>query len=237
MSTKLAAVIRHVAFEDLGSFAEILSKNGFHIQYFEAGIDDLSELAHIQPKLLIILGGPIGAYEQDKYPFLQTEMDILSQRIAYDQPTLGICLGAQLIASALGARVYSGGKKEIGWASLQLTAVAECGYFQYLSSQRTPVLHWHGDTFDLPPEAILLASSAVYPHQAFSYKNNILALQFHPEIIANRIEAWLIGHAAELAANPEISLGRLRSNTRKYGETLQTCAKLFLQGWLDGLKS
>src|SRR5690606_9988829 len=109
--------------------------------------------------LTIILGGPIGVYETEDYPFLQKEIDLLKVRLENNLPTLGICLGAQMIAHALGAKVYAGHAKEIGWSTLQLATLPD-NILAPLTN--VPVLHWHGDTFDLPENATLLASSSLY---------------------------------------------------------------------------
>jgi GMP synthase (glutamine-hydrolysing) len=147
MGSRTAAVIRHVAFEDLGIFREVLAARGYAVRYLEAGVDDLAgPLASAD--LAVVLGGPIGVYETERYPFLVTELRALERRLAAGRPTLGICLGAQLIAAALGARVYPGGKKEIGWAPVALTAAGRASPLAALEGR--PVLHWHGDTFDLP---------------------------------------------------------------------------------------
>lgn len=186
--------IQHLAFEDLGALEDVFYQLGFRVRYFEAGIDDLSKA--LQHKgLTIILGGPIGVYETDDYPFLQQEIDLLKVRLKENLPTLGICLGAQLIAHALGAKVYAGQQKEIGWSQLSISDTANNLLAPLMD---TPVLHWHGDTFDLPEQAELLASSEIYPHQAFSVGKNILALQFHLEVAADSLEKWLIGHTCEL---------------------------------------
>src|SRR5439155_9232464 len=112
--------------------------------------------------------------------------------------TFGICLGAQLAARALGARVYPSGVKEIGWGPVDLTDVAASTPLRHLA--QTPVLHWHGDTFDLPHAAVCLASTSMCHIQAFSLGSNILCVQFHPEVDPTAgIESWLVGHAAELA--------------------------------------
>src|SRR5688572_1740515 len=160
-----ACVVRHVAFEDLGTFAPALVAGGFDLSVMDAGVDDVFEPI-VHSDLVIVLGGPIGVYEQDTYPFLADELRALGKRLREGRPTLGICLGAQLMAAALGARVYSGGRKEIGWAPLQLTQAGQSSCLSKLEGQ--PVLHWHGDTFDLPRDATLLASTSVYEHQAFS---------------------------------------------------------------------
>lgn len=178
MTPRRVAVIRHMAFEDMGIFGEVLAQRGCSVSTLDAGIDNLADAIR-EADLAVILGGPIGVYETERYPFLKEELLALENRLAAGRPTLGICLGAQLIAAALGARVYPGGKKEIGWSGIRLTGAGERSCLAALASQ--PVLHWHGDTFDLPQSAQLLASSAVYENQAFSLGNNVLALQFHAE--------------------------------------------------------
>lgn len=112
--TKTAVVIRHVPFEDLGTFEGVLAGRGYTVAYREAGVDDLAAIDPTEPDLLIVLGGPIGAYEEAEYPFVMDEVRLLERRLAVDRPTLGICLGAQMMARALGARVYPGGRQEIG---------------------------------------------------------------------------------------------------------------------------
>src|SRR5579863_4078763 len=119
MSTVIA--IRHVAFEDLGGFESVLRGRGFDIRYVDAATDDLSTLPVAAPEPLFILGGPIGAYEEALYPFLGAELAFIAKRLAAKLPTFGICLGAQLMARALGARVYPARAKELGWAPIALT--------------------------------------------------------------------------------------------------------------------
>ncbi len=225
------AVIRHVAFEDLGIFQEVLAARGYAVRYLEAGVDDLAgPLAAAD--LAVVLGGPIGVYETERYPFLVAELGALERRLAAGRPTLGICLGAQLIAAALGARVYPGGRKEIGWAPIELTAAGRASPLAALEG--ADVLHWHGDTFDLPRDAELLASTELYARQAFSVGNHILALQFHAEADARRIEQWLIGHTCELT-HAGIDVAALRQASRTQGEALRTAGSRLLNDWLDRL--
>lgn len=177
--------------------------------YADAGIDDIAA-AIADADLAVICGGPIGVYETDRYPFLVDELAAIEARIDGGGPTLGLCLGAQLIAAALGAPVYPGRRKEIGWGRIQLSLDGRHSCLAGLAD--VPVLHWHGDTFDLPRDSVLLASSNIYPHQAFSIGSTVLALQFHAEADPRRIEQWLIGHAAELSASG-IDVPALRDRT------------------------
>ena len=224
--------IQHLAFEDLGHWEDIFYQLGFRVRYFEAGVDDLSK-AFQHKGLTIILGGPIGVYETDDYPFLQKEIDLLKVRLEENLPTLGICLGAQLIAHALGAKVYAGSQKEIGWSKLSISNTPN-NLLAPLSD--TAVLHWHGDTFDLPEQAELLASSDVYRNQAFSVGKNILALQFHLEVAAESLEKWLIGHTCELR-KANINIPALRADNEQYALPLETGAKEILLNYMNQLMS
>lgn len=234
---KTVVAVRHVAFEDLGSFAPVLEEAGYALRYLEAGVDDVSALAAEPPDLLVVLGGPIGAGDEEDYPFLAQERAVLAQRLAESRPTLGICLGAQLMARALGARVYPATRKEIGWSTLNLTAAGQAGCLAELAPEHTPVLHWHGDTFDLPAGAERLASTEVCPNQAFRYGRHALALQFHPEVTERALERWFIGHACEIGATEGITVERLRRDTRRWAPALERRGRRCLQRWLQGLQS
>lgn len=228
-----AWVIRHLAFEDLGSFAEVLTAKGFHICYLDAGVDSLTRLSEVQDHdLLVVLGGPIGVYETTAYPWLGDEIALISKWLQQGRATLGICLGAQLMTAALGARVYPGHGKEIGWSPLWLTEAGKQSPVRHLCTESTDMLHWHGDTFDLPEGAELLASSRLYPNQVFSWGKRALAFQCHPEFDATRVEQWLVGHAGELAAQG-INLHELRQQSRANGERLKQQARVCLNEWLD----
>jgi GMP synthase (glutamine-hydrolysing) len=130
---------------------------------------------------LIVLGGPMGAYEQDKHPFLRSETALLEKAIAAGRPVLGICLGAQLIAQVLGARVYPGEKREVGWAPVTLTADGRDDPLFAGGDETLTVFHLHGDTYELPPDGANLATSRVYEQQAFRWGEIVYGFQFHLE--------------------------------------------------------
>jgi len=224
-----ACVIRHVAFEDLGTFAPVLAGAGFDLVVMDAGVDDVFEPI-LRSDLVVVLGGPIGVYEHERYPFLNDELRALHRRLREGRPTLGICLGAQLMAAALGARVYPGRQKEIGVSGVELTAAGKASCLASLAGQ--PVLHWHGDTFDLPEHAEHLARTSLYDNQAFALGRNALALQFHPEVDSSRFERWLIGHAAELAA-AGVDLSALRASMKAAGPALRIAGLSMLGHWLE----
>jgi GMP synthase (glutamine-hydrolysing) len=231
---KTAIAIRHVHFEDLGSLEPILKEAGYGIRYLDCGVDDISAITPAAPDLLFVLGGPIGVYEDHIYPALRDELRLLESRLQVNRPTVGICLGAQLMARALGARVYPSGSKEIGWAPITLSAAGRESAFRHLGEDNIAVLHWHGDTFDLPHEATLLASTALCRNQAFSWGANAVGFQFHPEATAARLEQWFIGHACELAA-AQISVAKLRADTALYASRLEVQTRKCFAEWLKSI--
>ncbi len=233
--SKTALAIRHVPFEDLGTLETVLAAYGYGIMYREAGLDDLGAFDPASPDLLVILGGPIGAYEEDAYPFVLDELRLLDRRLAADLPTLGICLGAQLMARALGAKVYQGQQKEIGWSPLRLTEAGKQSCLRLVSPEQTAVLHWHGDTFDLPAAATRLASTEICENQAFSWGSRALALQFHAEVRARDLERWFIGHACEIAGTPGVTVAQLRRDTARWAPALEVYGPKTFDSWLRSL--
>lgn len=226
-----AIVLRHVAFEDLGLLAPTLTRAGWDYDILETATADLAQQKIADADLLIVLGGPIGVGDVGDYPFLAREIALLERRLAGDRPTLGICLGSQLMAAALGARVYAGPVKEIGWAPLQLTDDGRASCLAPLGEPEATVLHWHGDTFDLPAGATRLASTPAYANQAFAFGKNALALQFHVEADPARLEEWYVGHTVELGG-AKISIPALRSATAQVAARIPTQADRIFTQWL-----
>lgn len=229
-----ALAIYHVAFEDLGSLGAILSRNGFAITLADSCTMDWSVVDPLGYDLVIVLGGPIGVYDHGSYPFLNQEIDLIRARLAQQRPTLGICLGAQLMAAAAGAAVYPGtAGKEIGWSALQAgTDAAQWPALNELLQQQIKVLHWHGDTFDLPAHALHLAKTGQYAHQAFAIGKHALGFQCHLEVTAEGLERWYVGHACELAG-AAIDIAQLRAEGRQNAPLLAQAAGRFWQAWLD----
>ena len=206
---------RHVAFEHLGLIAPALESRGLAVQYV-----DLFEGAPVPEGLaeaagLIFMGGPMSA--NDDLPYLRAELALIEQAAKAGTPLLGVCLGAQLIAKALGARVYRNRVKEIGWFPVSWnSAAASDPLFAGLSAPET-VFHWHGETFDLPPAAEWLARSEACAHQAFRVGANVYGLQFHLEVTPEMIADWLTqdqncGDVRELTApiDPHANAPRLQ---------------------------
>lgn len=224
-------VIQHVAFEHAGVIADVVRDRGHEIRLFQAGVDDLTLVASDPADLLVVLGGPIGVYETEAYPWLEVEINVIRQRLEAELPMIGACLGAQLIAAAAGARVYPG-TREIGWAPITPTQAGLGSPLAALASADWEVLHWHGDTFDLPAGAELLASTDATPHQAYAIGKQVLALQFHPEVKPGDIETWLIGHTVELS-KAGIDPRTIRRRTAEIGATVASAGELMFARWME----
>ena len=227
---KQCLAVRHVAFEDLGLLGPLVSSRGYGVRYHDAGLQPFDAATLLAPDLLIVLGGPIGVYEHDRYPFIADEIAAIKARIAANKPILGICLGAQMMAAALGARVTPGAIKEIGWAPLTLTASGRESVLAPLGV--TPVLHWHGDNCELPAGCTLLASTPHCPVQAFARMPIQLALQFHLETEPAHFESWLIGHTVELGKTG-LDPRELRTQARTLGPATRELGQRVLAAWLD----
>jgi GMP synthase (glutamine-hydrolysing) len=227
---RTALALRHLAFEDLGLIEPLLIQRGFDVRYHEAGVDDFTAVDLDAVDLLIVLGGPISVEDEERFPWLIDEVALIRQRLDSSRPLLGICLGAQLMARALGARVRPMGVKEIGLAALTLTAAGQGTALAELDGQ--PMLHWHGDQFDLPVGMSSLAATSACAHQAFAPHARALGLQFHPEVDPARFEQWLIGHVDELE-HAGIAPGDLRAAMAGEAPGLKAALGRLMQRWLD----
>ncbi len=230
---KTAIAIRHLPFEDLGILHPVLAAHGYETSYLDAGIDSVTPEVVLGVDLVVVLGGPIGVYETVEYPFLLEEKHSLAARINAGLPTLGVCLGAQLIADVMGGNVRPTGKKEIGYSPLTLTKEGRRSILAPLAD--VPVLHWHGDEFSIPVGAERLAETPGFPNQAFAFGQHILGLQFHLEADHTQIERWLIGHACELAG-AGISPETIRHDAQERGPALAMAASRVFNDWLDQLR-
>jgi GMP synthase (glutamine-hydrolysing) len=230
--TKTCLAVRHVAFEDLGLLGPLVSVRGYDVRYHDAGIDTFEADTLAAPDLVIVLGGPIGVYETAAYPFIPGEIAAVAARLETNKPMLGICLGAQMMAAALGARVVPGPAKEIGWAPLTLSEAGRASVLAPLGT--SPVLHWHGDNCELPAGCRGLAATVHCPVQAFERTPTQLALQFHLETEPARFEAWLVGHTVELT-KAGLDPRDIRKQARTVGPVARELGRDVLAAWLDSL--
>ncbi|MFE0489215.1 glutamine amidotransferase [Streptomyces griseoaurantiacus] len=227
--SRTALVVRHVAFEDLGILGPLLKEHGYRVRYLEAGVDRIGDDLVVTADLLIVLGGPVGVGDFARYPYLADEAAAVKARAHRMLPTIGICLGAQILAHALGAQVAPTGRCEIGYGPLTLTAEGEGSVLAGLGGR--PVLHWHSDQFAVPEGATLLAGTPGFPHQAFTVGDTLLGLQFHLEADHTRLERWLLGHTHELTSHG-VDLDRIRADADRYGAELASRARTVFVDWL-----
>lgn len=227
--------LRHISFEDLGILESIFIERACAVDYVEAPTVDWAGFDSLAPDILVVLGGPISANGEDDYPFLVPEIAAIKQRLAADRPTLGICLGAQLIARALGAEVFPGTETEIGWKPLLLSESGNASSVRHLGAEHGFMFHWHGDTFELPDNAVLHAGTEACHHQIFSWGSSTLAFQCHPEVRARDLEKWFVGHTVEIAAASDTNVAQLRADTQRYGADLERNGKKCFVEWLDQL--
>ena len=214
-------VIRHEPFEHLGYFEQVLQQEGVPFDYSDMG-SDASLDAYSG---LILMGGPQSA--NDPNPALGHEIQLIRGAVQRHKPILGICLGSQLIAKALGARVFRNSEKEIGWAAVHLT---EDGVRDPLFSaipNPSMFFHWHSETFDLPEGAVWLAYSDGCRHQAFRYSSNVYGIQFHPEITPEMIVDWC---AQQVNCGDTDGLGKPFA---EHAFETSDLARRIIQGWLD----
>lgn len=218
-------VLQHFAAEDIGAMAPWFKARGARLGYtrfFEPGarLPAVGEL-----DLIVVMGGPMSVNDEAELPWLVEEKRFLREAIAAGVAVLGICLGGQLIASALGAAVRANPEPEVGWFPITAQAGGRSDVFAFPA--RINVLHWHGETFDLPPGAVLLASSEACAHQAFQIGRRVIGLQCHPEMTPEIVAALLEDSGQTLAAGPWVQpapvLASVEATTYAPGHALIAC--------------
>ncbi len=208
-------ILQHVAFEGSGCILPCLKEKGHIItftHFFEndylPGMDAFDGL--------VIMGGPMGIHDEQHYSWLRKEKTFIRDAVSAGKKIIGICLGAQLLAHVLGAAVYPNTEKEIGWFDVKRSDEKAAGIGRLLPENWT-TFHWHGDTFDLPDGARLLAESAVCKHQAFCYQDMVIGLQFHPEMTVEGIEALITNSTDHLQPGPFVqSLKKIKGRSEFY---------------------
>lgn len=232
--TRQALVVRHVAYEGAAGYRAPIEAAGYALRWLAADAAAAFEGdALLAPDLVVLMGGPMGVYETGAYAWIAPEVAAVARRLAAGRPTLGICLGSQIIAAALGASVYPGPRREVGFGPLTLTEAGLASPLRTLAG--VPVLHWHGDTFDLPAGATLLASTATYRHQAFAVGTTALALQFHAEMGEDpRFATWL-DEGADYVAGAGVAAAELAQAHDRLGPGAVAAGQRMIADWLTGL--
>ena len=230
-----ALILQHAAPEGPAAIGAALQRRGIatRVVHVYRGEPVPAELAGADA--LVVMGGPMGVYEADRHPRLRGEIDLLADAVARGLPVLGICLGSQLLAAALGARVYRGGCKELGWHDVVLDPAAAGDPLLGPLPPRFAALHWHGDVFELPDGARGLARSERTRHQAFAYGERAWGLLFHLETRPADVEAMTRAFPDEVADGGQTPASLAASTARHAGEAMQLGRAVFGR-WIDQLR-
>jgi GMP synthase (glutamine-hydrolysing) len=227
-------VLQHIACEPPAAFEDELLSRGFGVTRVE--LDEGEPLPDWREHpAIVVMGGPMGAYDEADHPWLVEEKRLLREAVEADIPVWGVCLGAQVLASALGARVYRGEEPEVGVLPVHLTSDAADDPVFGGAPSSFPTLQWHGDSFDLPEGAALLASSPAYPHQAFRVGRSY-GLQFHIEVPLELATEW--GDVPAYAQSLEATLGpgaldKLLADVKDHAEVTVPLARDLFGRWLE----
>lgn len=230
---KRALIVRHVPREGAAGYLQPIEAAGYRIDRIDVASADFAEVNLCDPDLLIMMGGPMGVYEQELHPWIPLQISKLAERLAADRPTLGVCLGSQMMAAALGARVYPGGHMELGFKPVSVNDVGATSPLRHIEG--VPVLHWHSDTFELPDNVDLLGSTDRYAHQAFRRGRNLLALQFHAEMGEDpRFDDWLTHFWSDLDVAGQCGV-KLRQDHDLHGPGAVAAGRAMIGEWLEGI--
>ena len=221
--------IHHVAFEGLGSIEPWIRQHGHSLTTTHPYLQQPFP-ANEEIDLLILMGGPMNIYEEGTFPWLAAEKRFIGRTIDRGGRVLGICLGAQLLADVLGARVYKGKYKEIGWFPVETTAAAAASAVFSTFPKTTTAFHWHGDTFDIPRGAQHIARSAACENQAFIYQERLVGLQFHLETTPESAGQLIANCGDELVSGPYIQdAGTMLVNRERFEVINRLMQGLFLR--------
>lgn len=230
---KTALVVRHVPYEGVAGFRQPIEDAGYAIGRIDVTDPAFATIDLAEPDLVVMMGGPMGVYDTEEHTWIACEIERLRWRLAADRPTLGVCLGGQMIAAALGARVYPGQFTEVGFAPVALSEAGAGSPLRHLGG--VSVLHWHGDSFELPDGVEHLAATRLYANQAFRRGPNLLALQFHAEMGEDpRIDAWIAGGEAMIAA-ADTGASQIRADHATLGSDAVAAGRAMIAEWLAQL--
>lgn len=229
-------VFQHVPYEPLGTLDPLLKEAGFRIRYVNFGRDPEVRPALDRYHALIVLGGPMNSDQIDTYPNLRTEVEIIREAVERDMSVLGICLGAQLLAKALGGAVERNPTREIGWYDVELTAEGVADPVLSAFAERQPVFQWHEDGIRLSERCVHLARSPASEVQAFRYREHAYGFQFHLEVDEPLVERWLsVPDNQPILADEQgnIDPDAIRRETRASIDALQDLSRKTFSRWID----
>lgn len=225
---KRLLVIQHIAADHLGTFANTFEDMGIDLHVVRLHEKDEVPASIDDYKGLVLLGGSMSAYDDARYDFLAKEEVLIKQAILRKVPTLGVCLGAQLIAKAAGARVFRGPRKEIGWYRVKFSKEAASHRLFKLFGEEAYLFQWHGDTFELPRSALRMAASSLYPNQAFRIGYNVFGIQFHLEANEEIVQEWStrfenevneVSKPETIETETELYLPRMKELSREFASS------------------
>lgn len=230
---KRAVVIEHDPSISLGNLEPVLVQAGYAIEIVDARTADLSAIDASAPDLVVVLGNDSAVYEKDRLDYIAREEQWVADRLAAEKPILGVCFGAQIMASALGGEVYKGDSTQIGYRTVEPTEAGKDSPVAVFEG--VPVMQWHGDTFTLPDTVTRLAGSSDYANEAFSIDNWALAIQFHPEVTEDMFAQWLADGRESVSAQG-LSEAELVNEHLALNERMQDASVAMLTAWLSGLE-
>ncbi|MFZ2456502.1 MAG: type 1 glutamine amidotransferase [Candidatus Altiarchaeia archaeon] len=228
-------VLQHMACEGMEGMEKALDSRKIGYEYvplYEGAQipKDASDYAGI-----VVLGGPMNVYQEKEYPFLRDENTFIKKMLTEKKPMLGICLGGQMIAKAAGAKVLTGHRKELGWYDLELTKEGINDPVFKGFPKRFKAFQWHGDTFQIPQDAVKLAYSEIFPNQAYRL-GNAYGLQFHIEVMEETINDWMAEYGEEMNSLDYIDADKIREDTKKYVDELYKLAGRFYENFISVLR-
>ena len=227
-----ALVIQHDPTIHLGNLEQVLIETNYDLTVVDArdyAFDERPE----DVDLVVVLGNDHGVYEKNDHPYIAREEAWLAARAAHERPTLGVCFGAQILASALGAEVYRGDETVVGFRVVTPTPAGQSSPVRFFSD--VPVMQWHGDTFTLPAGATHLAGSSEYANEAFAVDDWALAVQFHPETTPEMHERWL-SDSREWVESAGYDMEALRREREEHSDAMQEASRAMLTEWLANLE-
>ena len=229
-------VLQHHPVENLGTIADALEASALAWQYVRVNEGQPVPANMKGAGGLIVMGGPMGVYQTDRYPWLRDEMRLINDAMKSNLPVLGVCLGAQILAAALGAKVdRNPSGKEIGWHQIRLTdSAAEDRLLRDLPATMTP-FHWHGDMFDLPHGAVSLASSDKTPCQAFRHGDKTYGFQFHLEVTREGVAAMAAAFAKDLTRE-NIPADRMIADADEFLSPLEKISDTVFSRWASPIQ-